>query len=830
MRRNARRLILILTTGIFLLCGALLFGGVTASYIRKFNRTLEEENRIRMAETGENIRTYMNAVIDNNRSLLLNAAVALAAVREENRMSYLEKMQEQDHFVYIGYAETDGLLYTTLSSEARDISEDSYFKEALTGDYAVTGIVREILKDSAVSGVILAVPIPEGQGVVTAMIDLRQLEVALETSNFGGQGYSYIIDKEGSLVLYKRSMDYYNFFNLLDNVTFETGFSHDAILKDIREGNAGLSCYANFDVKQYAYYCPLGLNDWTAVNIVAKDVVTQKTDALVYELTGLCIVSVAVFLLLAAIVVILFNQSQNRKRADKAKSTFLANMSHDIRTPMNAIIGMTAIAFKHLDDPGQVKKCLNRIESSSQYLLGLINDVLDMSKIESGKMTLHNEYVPLPEVISRMITIVQPSIKSKKQKFSIQLHHVEHEHICTDSLRLSQVFINILSNASKFTPEGGKITVDIEELQQNSPETANYRFSFSDTGIGMSPEFVKDIFSSFSREQDSRKNGIEGTGQGMAISKCIVDAMHGTILVKSHQGKGTVFTVELEFQLDRNEPDPVPIPVLRVLIVTDDRNCRDYTSGILNSLGMNTECADTTEEAAVKLKETKNSNKAYDLLIMDARSTGTDMRQYVGEIRTAIGQDIPVLFICAYDCDEIESQVFTDRLNAFVREPLFRSKLCKKLRSLIGQDSNTENMDSGNKEFDFTGLRFLLVEDNELNREIAAMLFSDTGAVVEMACNGEEGLHHFEEAPAGYYALILMDIQMPVMDGYTATRKIRRLKRPDASTIPIIAMTANAFAEDVAACMEVGMNAHLSKPLDMQIVQETIQSFTHKNA
>lgn len=218
------------------------------------------------------------------------------------------------------------------------------------------------------------------------------------------------------------------------------------------------------------------------------------------------------------------------------------------------------------------------------------------------------------------------------------------------------------------------------------------------------------------------------------------------------------------------------------------------------------------------------------MLIMDARSTGTDMRQYVGEIRTAIGQDIPVLFICAYDCDEIESQVFTDRLNAFVRESLFRSKLCKKLRSLIGQDSNTENMDSGNKEFDFTGLRFLLVEDNELNREIAAMLLSDTGAVVEMACNGEEGLHHFEEAPAGYYALILMDIQMPVMDGYTATRKIRRLKRPDASTIPIIAMTANAFAEDVAACMEVGMNAHLSKPLDMQIVQETIQSFTHKNA
>ena len=830
MRRNARRLILILTTGIFLLCGALLFGGVTASYIRKFNRTLEEENRIRMAETGENIRTYMNAVIDNNRSLLLNAAVALAAVREENRMSYLEKMQEQDHFVYIGYAETDGLLYTTLSSEARDISEDSYFKEALTGDYAVTGIVREILKDSAVSGVILAVPIPEGQGVVTAMIDLRQLEVALETSSFGGQGYSYIIDKEGGLVLYKRSMDYYNFFNLLDNVAFETGFSHDAILKDIREGIAGLSCYANFDVKQYAYYCPLGLNDWTVVNIVAKDVVTQKTDALVYELTELCIVSVAVFLLLAAIVVILFNQSQNRKRADKAKSAFLANMSHDIRTPMNAIVGMTAIAFKHLDDPVQMQKCLKKIESSSQYLLRLINDVLDMSKIESGKITLHTEYVRLPEVISRVITIVQPSFKSKKQKFSIQLHHVEHEHIYTDSLRLSQVFINILSNASKFTPEGGKITFNIEELQQNSPESANYRFSFSDTGIGMSPEFVKDIFSSFSREQDSRKNGIEGTGLGMAISKRIVDAMHGTILVKSHQGKGTVFTVELKFQLDRNEPDPVPFPVLRVLIVTDDRNRRDYTSGILNSLGMNTECADTTEGAAVKLKETKNSNKAYDLLIMDARSIGTDMTQYVEEIRTVIGLDIPVLFICAYDCDEIDPKVFAYRLNAFVREPLFRSNIYNKLRPLIDQDSSTEGTDSGNKEFDFTDLRFLLVEDNELNREIAAMLLSDTGALVEMACNGEEGLHRFEEAPAGYYALILMDIQMPVMDGYTATRKIRRLKRPDASTIPIIAMTANAFAEDVAACMEAGMNAHLSKPLDMQIVQETIQSFTHKNA
>lgn len=824
-KKDTRKSPLLFVTGIFLLCGAAAFFWVLTSYISKFNRVMEEENRIRMAETGENIRTYMNTAVDHNRSLLQTAALALASVPGQDRLSFLKQVQEENHFVYIGYAGTDGMLYTTLSAEARDISEEAYFKEAMSGGYAVTGIVREILTDSAASGVILTVPIPEERGIVAAMVDLRQLEAALETSSFGGQGYSYIIDKEGNLVLYKRSMDYYNFFNLLDNVAFQEGFSREVILDDIANGRTGLTCYANFNVMQYAYYCPLGLNDWTVVNIVAKDVVTRKTDALVYELTVLCAVTVTVFLILLLVVVILYNQSQYRKREAQAKSAFLANMSHDIRTPMNAIIGMTTIAYRHLGNPEKIKQCLDKIGHSSQYLLGLINDVLDMSKIESGKMVLNNEFVLLPDIISRMITIVQPSIKSKKQEFKVCLHQVEHERIYTDPLRLSQVFINILSNASKFTPEGGKITVEIEEVWPCQEGIARYRFLFSDTGIGMSPEFLKEIFSTFSREQDSRNKGIEGTGLGMAISKKIVDEMDGKISVKSWQGKGTVFTVEMAFQLEVGEIRPAPLPASHILVVDRDKDSLEQTVSSLQSLDVEADGAVSREEAAKKMEIARDTGSAYDVVIMDAKAHGMDRMEFIREIRREFGHDIPILFACPYEDDEIEGGVPVAGDYAFVQKPLFRSKLYSTLSFLTGQTGQEQGADPFGENYDFSGCRFLVAEDNELNREIALELLSDFGATVETACNGAEALHMLESSPIGYYTLILMDIRMPVMDGLTATREIRRLKRPDAAAVPIIAMTANAFTEDVADCMEAGMNGHLSKPIDIQMVRRTIQSY-----
>ena len=822
--KHARKLFLIFITGIILLCGGVLFSRMITSYIHKFDHTLEEENHIRMSENGENIRTYMSSVVENNRSLLLDAAAALMVIPQKDRMTYLKQMQEQEHLVFIGYAGTDGLLHTTLSSEARNISEEAYFKKAMAGQYAVSGVVHEILKDSAVSGVVLAGPLPENQGIITAMLDLRQMEAALDTGSFGGQGYSYIIDSEGSLVLYKRSMDYYNFFNFIENVTFDERFSRQTVLNDISEGRSGLTCYSNFNVEQYAYYCPLGINDWTVVSIVAKDVITQNTDALIYELTGFCALTVAVFLVLILIVAILYIQSQNRKRADQAKSAFLANMSHDIRTPMNAIIGMATIAKRHPDDSGQVEKCLEQIESSSQYLLGLINDILDMSKIESGKMILNQKSVFLPDVIDRMITIVQPTIKSKNQDFSIRLHGVEHEHIFTDPLRLSQVFINILSNAAKFTPEGGSIIVDIEELPSDAKGTVNYRFQFSDTGIGMSPEFLKDIFSAFSRDQDSRKNGIEGTGLGMAISKKIVDEMHGTLSVKSQQGKGSVFTVELKLQPDDGMPESAPLPNLHILVLDHDKFSCDYTVNALLSLGMNAEPAYEKKDAAAKLKEARNSSLPYDLFMLEAPLTETNTVGYDSDIRTETGYELPILFICPCSCSEAETKALAAGINT-IQKPLFKSKLYDTLSHLSKTKNDAPESAPCAGNCDFTGHRFLLVEDNDLNREIAAELLSDMGAMIETACNGEEGLHRFEQAPSGYYTLILMDVRMPVMDGYTATRKIRRLKRPDAGTIPIIAMTANTFAEDITACEKAGMNGHLAKPLDMQKVEKTIKLY-----
>lgn len=776
-----------------------------------------------MSETGENIRVYMNAIVADTQKSLNNVITAMMMIPEADRLSYLEQVAEQDNLVYAGYTDSEGSVQTTLSSDAADISQEAYFKEAISGKESVSGVVHMVLENRAASGVILGMPLPDNQGILVAMLDLRQLEKALEIESFGGEGYSYIIDKEGSLVLYKRSMDYYNFFNVLENVAYKKGYSYETIIDDIAAQRSGITCYSNFNVEQYAYYCPLGLNDWTVIHIVAKDVITQKTDALVFDLLRLCIATVSIYLLLSLGVIILYNQSQNRKSENRAKSEFLANMSHDIRTPMNAIIGMTAIASKHTDNPEQVERCLSKINASSQHLLGLINDILDMSKIESGKMTLNNEITSLPQVVNKMITISLPTIEAKKQHFSVHLHHVEHEEVIADSLRLSQIFINILSNAVKFTPEGGNIQLDIEEVKMDSSRVARYRFEFADTGIGMSQEFIKKIFVSFSRERDGKRDSAEGSGLGMAIVKKIVDAMSGSIEVKSTVGEGSVFTVMLPFEL-AEESEKVPCSLLRrVLIAGNLENDAKETATVLDTLSISAEYVGSAEHAASKITEAHKRNQSCDAVLLDWDQPGQEGIEAVRLIRKEAGNKIR-LILAAYDWEEIEKAAIEAGVSGFIRKPMFRSVLYQCMEHVFDEKDLTVKA-CKEKTFDFSGCRFLLVEDNVLNREIALELLSSTGAELDAANNGAEGLLRFEKSPVGYYSAILMDIQMPVMNGYDATRKIRLLNRPDASSVPIIAMTADAFAENISACMEAGMNAHISKPLDMQIVQKTLQKY-----
>ena len=522
------------------------------------------------------------------------------------------------------------------------------------------------------------------------------------------------------------------------------------------------------------------------------------------------------------------NALDKAEKANLAKSDFLSRMSHDIRTPMNAIVGMTKIAFSHIKEPEKMEDCLKKIELSSQHLLSLINDVLDMSKIESGKITPNISPMLLPELIENVVTIMQPDIKAKKQQFSVRLQNVIHENIYCDALRLRQAFINILSNACKFTPVGGSIAMDIEECAAEEADRAVYTFTFVDTGIGINPEFVDKIFDAFSREYDSRMEQAEGTGLGMAITKKVMDMLGGTVSVESQVGRGTTFTVVLPVQIGRITPADIQLPHARVLIADADREVCESSSRFLEECGIPADWAVSGHEALSKAEEAHASGGDYRAVILDGQLTDISGVDTARLIREKTGDASPILAISAYDWSDIEPAAKAAGVRGFLQKPLFRSTLAASLKKYLLDQDTDQTEDVQKQSFDFTGKTFLLADDNELNREIAEVLLTSTGAVIDSVCNGFQCVEKFTGSPEGYYNLILMDIQMPQMNGYTATQKIRELSRSDARTVPILAMTADAFSEDIEAAMAVGMNAHLAKPLDINLVIRTISRFLNR--
>lgn len=511
------------------------------------------------------------------------------------------------------------------------------------------------------------------------------------------------------------------------------------------------------------------------------------------------------------------NEAEN---ANKAKSEFLSSMSHDIRTPMNAIMGMTEIAQMNILNTDKVNDCLKKISVSGQHLLGLINDVLDMSKIESGKMILRNDSVSLPEVLENIVSILQPMVKSRKQSFSIRIHNLVHEDFYFDALRLRQCFINILSNATKFTPEKGSITVDVEEEYSDDMDYSKLTFTFTDTGMGMKKEFLNNIFDSFTREKDGRVDKTEGSGLGMAITKKIVDIMDGTIEVKSKVGLGTTFIVTLPLKIDKNKVTDYTLPNTNVLVVDDDDIMCEYTVSNLKALGANAEWVDSGKDAVEKVINAHDEKTDFDIVILDWMMPDQDGIETVKKIRASINGDIPILIVSAYDWSEIENEA--EGVNGFLSKPLFRSTLYRALNKYVLKTNDEDYLDKKTNYYDFKNKNILLVEDNELNRDIAVELLSITKANIECASNGKECVEMFKSSKEDYYDLMLMDIQMPVMDGYEATKIIRKLKRNDSLTVPILAMTADVFSEDIHAAKAAGMNGHLSKPLNSSIMMKEI--------
>ena len=512
---------------------------------------------------------------------------------------------------------------------------------------------------------------------------------------------------------------------------------------------------------------------------------------------------------------------------NRAKSSFLSNMSHDIRTPMNAIMGMTSIALTHIDEKPRVLDCLQKIQTASAHLMDLVNDVLDMSRIASGRMTLSEEVFSLADMVHDITIIVRPQAAQKHQEFHLEIGQICEENLIGDPLHLRQILVNIINNAVKYTQEDGFVRVKLSQhLDQKGQDAAGriwLDFLCEDNGIGMSQEFIDRIFEPFERVNTTAINKIEGTGLGMSIVKNLLDRMGGEITVESEEGKGSRFHVSIPFEAAPAQTDTPSLPAGETVLIAESsdsqaRQIADY----LEEAGMKAVHLQNGMDAVTWLTEAQYENRMPCALLLGRELSDMSALDMAAHVRGLAGREFPIIMVAEADWVQIEYRATRAGINAFVPCPLFRSRLFATLSELTCKAQRNLSDRSGNR-LDYGRFRLLLVEDNEFNREIAIELLSPTGVQIETAENGLLAVEAFEQSPEGYYDLIFMDIQMPVMNGYDAARKIRQLPRRDAESIWIVAMTANAFVEDIRLSKEAGMNEHCSKPIDSDRLNEILR-------
>ena len=660
--------------------------------------------------------------------------------------------------------------------------------------------------------------------------------------------YSHIIRKDGTFVIRSADEGYgHDYTTYFEQIEVEYGIADTeeaiAAMKNSMEKNEIYSSVMETKAgRVHVYSERLAYSEWYLVTIMDYDTL----DNVVAKFSNMwTILAIASSFVLAAVLVFIFvlyarYNRQNVKilekareealNANKAKSEFLSNMSHDIRTPMNAIVGMTAIATANLDNRRQVQDCLKKISLSSKHLLGLINDVLDMSKIESGKMTLNMEQVSLREVMDGISTIVQPQVKIKEQHYDVCIHDIQCENVYCDSVRLNQVLLNLLSNAIKFTPEHGHINISL--MQESSPLGEHFvrnHIRVDDTGIGMTPGFMAKIFESFTREDNARVHKTEGTGLGMTITKYIIDAMKGSIEVESEPGKGTKFHIVLDLERVETTEEEMILPEWHMLVVDDDEQLCVTTTASLKAIGIKGEWTLSGEDAVKRTVEAHEKKDDFDIILLDWKLPGIDGLETARQLRKKLGDEIPILLISAYDWSDMEKEAREAGISGFISKPLFKSTLYYGLKKFTQGGEESEVFAAKQADaIELSGTHILLAEDNDLNWEIAQMLLTDAGIDVVRAENGKICVEMLQNSAPGTYDAILMDIRMPVMTGYEATEAIRALDHPDKD-LPIIAMTADAFADDMKKCLACGMNAHVAKPIDMDLLKSVLVKFIGKN-
>ncbi len=840
-----------------------LFALLSAYMSKKSSETIEEVGKLYMNGMNEQIVLHYETIIGLRLSQV-SAMAETAFTDTEDREGLLRDLEYSAAargFSCLALCAADGELEMIYGDVSEVLDQEPFLRSMSLGEQRIA-VGRGAQGDGVVlMGAPFVCEMADGKESISLVggFSTEYMKSVLFLDEEEALVDSYIIREDGTYVLRSNEMAHKSYF---ESVYELFGSQEKAVaeqyvneLQAAMERGEDFSAVLSGEGSRFHLYCVnLPYSEWYLVTVLPFDSLDiliremgQDWTHMVYVVCG--IVMVALLLVFAQSLQIARKQmaalkaaseEANRERsaaeaarrdaehANKAKSEFLSNMSHDIRTPMNAIVGMTTIAIANMGNMEQVQNCLRKIALSSKHLLGLINDVLDMSKIESGKMTLNVDQVSLREVMDSIVSIVQPQVKAKKQAFHIFINDISAENVCCDSVRLNQVMINILGNAVKFTPEEGSITVSLYE--EDSPKGEDYirtHLIVKDNGIGMSEEYQKKIFDSFSREDTTRVQKTEGTGLGMAITKYIVDAMEGTIRVRSALGEGSEFHVVLDLLKAVVQEADMVLPDWKMLVVDDDEQLCESVVASLKSIGVTPDWCLNAETAIRKVEERHNRHDDYQIILLDWKLPDRDGIATAREIRRLYGNDIPILLISAYDWSEVEDEAKEAGVTGFIAKPLFRSTLFYGLQPYVGDVSAGKEIEesSAADKVVLEGRRILLAEDNEINWEIASELLSALGLELEWAENGKICLEKFSQSPLYYYDAILMDVRMPVMNGYEATAAIRALDRKDAASLPIVAMTADAFAEDVKKCMDSGMNAHVAKPIDVKEVCRQLEKF-----
>jgi len=812
---------------------------------RNSNGAINKLGTIYMEEMNNGITLHFQTTIN----LRLNQVDSMVKRNPSESFQNGDEIQEalsvegkMHDFISLAFLSNDGDIQMIYGNPIKLVDLQPFLRSLNNEEKKAALAVNSLGENTVILGVSSSYPMDNGKKctALIAGIPIKDVEEILSSDRKNAITYSSIIRKTGDFVVKNFREERNNYFDrirdLLSDVDGVDGKEYVIEMQNAMNNNESYSTILPFsDGRRHLYCSPLANSEWyiiTSIPYGEIDTIVNGLDSKRLWLLGLC---VAIVLIMYMTMFAFYYRRTNKQilelekakreadKANRAKSEFLSNMSHDIRTPMNAISSMTVLASANIDNKPMIQNYLKKISLSNHHLLQLINDILDMSKIEGGKMELNMEKVSLRVVTEDIITIIQQQIKVKKQQFDILVHDIKTENVYSDSVRLNQIILNLLSNAVKFTPEYG--TVWFSMYQEDSSLGDNYvqlHIIVKDNGIGMEEGFKEHIFEPFAREDKKRIQKTEGTGLGLTISKHIIDAMNGTIEVWSKPNRGTRFHVTIHMEKATEQEEKMILPNRNVLVVDSNRQSCENTVASLIELGVKPEYAFNGETAFKKVKEQHEKGNDYHIILIDWHLSDMNGMDASTKIHKAADSNTIILLVSGYDLSEEEKEAQDAGIKGFLSKPLFKSSLYDGLKRVMEGKEAVHELYEWKK--DLSGMKLLVAEDNELNWEIASELLAQAGLETEHAEDGKICVDMFCRSKEGYYAAILMDIRMPTMTGYEATKAIRKLDRAD-SNIPIIAMTADAFSEDVKRCLDCGMNAHISKPIELQKIIDQLEKY-----